>query len=74
MTGTERRIALRKAVFQLVLGVVVLDAVALGIWYATGISHARYNTRMGFTVVWTIATALTVAMLLRRVRRIRMGR
>ena len=72
--GAERRAALRKAVLQLVLGIVVLDAVVIGIWYAAGISHARYNTRMGFTVVWTIATALTVAVLLRRVRRIRMGR
>jgi hypothetical protein len=69
----ERRAAMRKAVAQLVGGVVLLDAVALAIWYGTGMALARYQTRMTFTVVWTIATALTVAFLLRRVRKIRMG-
>jgi hypothetical protein len=75
MTATaERRAALRKAVVQLIAGVVLLDAVALAIWYGAGMAHARYQTRMTFTIVWTIATALTVAFLLRRVRVIRMGR
>jgi hypothetical protein len=69
-----RRNAMRKAVAQLIGGILLLDAVALSVWYGAGISHARYNTRMTFTIVWTIATALTVAFLLRRVRRIRMGR
>ena len=72
--STERRAAMRKAVTQLIAGVVLLDAVALAVWYGTGMAHARYNTRMTFTIVWTIATALTVALLLRRVRMIRMGR
>jgi hypothetical protein len=70
----ERRAALRKAVVRLVAGVVLLDAVALAVWYGAGMAYARYQTRMTFTIVWTIATALTVAFLLRRVRVIRMGR
>ena len=65
---------MRKAVVQLVAGVVLLDAVALAIWYGAGLAHGTYQTRMTFTIVWTIATALTVAFLLRRVRVIRMGR
>jgi hypothetical protein len=65
---------MRKAVAQLIGGILLLDAVALAIWYGAGIAHARYSTRMTFTIVWTIATALTVAFLLRRVRVIRMGR
>lgn len=68
------RAALRKATLQLVLGVVVLDAVALAIWYAGGVSHAATQTRTIFTVVWTMATAVTVAVLLRRVRAVRYGR
>ena len=59
---------------QLVAGVVLLDAVAITIWFGAGMPHARYQTRMTFTIVWTIVTALTVAFLLRRVRMIRMGR
>ena len=65
---------MRKAVAQLIGGILLLDAVALAIWYGAGLAHARYNTRMTFTIVWTIATALTVAFLLRRVRKIRVGR
>ena len=49
--STERRAAMRKAVTQLIAGVVLLDAVALAVWYGTGMAHARYNTRMTFTIV-----------------------
>ena len=69
-----RRAALRKATLQLVAGVVVLDAVALAAWYGGGVSHAAAQTRTIFTVVWLVATAVTVAVLLRRVRAVRFGR
>ena len=65
---------MRKAVIQLVAGVVLLDAVALVIWYGAGLAYRAQQTRMTFTVAWTIATALTVGFLLRRVRLIRLGR
>jgi hypothetical protein len=71
---TERRLALRKAVFHLVLAVVVLDAVALGIYYLGDIEQGSTRTRQIFTVVWAFATAITVAVLLRRVRAIRFSR
>jgi hypothetical protein len=75
-TGTNdpragRRAALRRATLQLVLGVVLLDAVALGIWFLGGVAHAPERTRMTFAVIWTVATAITVAILLRRVRQVR---
>jgi hypothetical protein len=63
-----RRAALRRATLQLVLGVVALDAVALAIYYLGGIATASVNTRQTFVVIWTVATALTVAVLLKRVR------
>ena len=63
-----RRAALRKATLRLVLGVIALDAVALLIYYAGGIVHASTQTRNVFVVVWTVATALVVAVLLKRVR------
>jgi hypothetical protein len=69
-----RRAAMRKAVIQLVMGVVLLDAVALTIWYGAGLPLAPQRTRIVFTLVWTLVTALTVAVLLRRVRVIRLGR
>jgi hypothetical protein len=63
-----RRAALRRATLQLVIGVVALDAAALGIYYLGGIDHAAASTRQTFVVVWTVATAITVAVLLKRVR------
>jgi hypothetical protein len=66
-----RRAALRKATLQLVLGVVVLDAVALGIYYLGGIEHGSTPAKQIFTAVWLVATAFTVAVLLKRVRTIR---
>ena len=73
-TRAERRAALRKATLQLVLGVVVLDAVALGIYYFGGVAHGSTLAKQIFTWVWLVATAMTVAFLLRRVRAIRYNR
>jgi hypothetical protein len=69
-----RRAALRKATFQLVLAVVVIDAVALGIYYLGGIEHGPTQAKRIFTWVWLVVTAVAVAFLLRRVRRIRYSR
>ena len=63
-----RRAELRRATLQLVFGVVALDVVAMGIYYLAGIGHAHERTRTIFVVTWTLATALVVAVLLKRVR------
>ena len=63
-----QRATLRRAVLQLVIGVVLLDAVAMSAYYFAGIATAASRTRMIFVAVWTVATAITVAVLLRRVR------
>ena len=55
---------------QLVLGVVLLDAIALLCYYAA-VVHASHQVKMIFTGVWTVLTALTVAVLLKRVRKAR---
>ncbi|MDB4913733.1 MAG: hypothetical protein JWM95_1377 [Gemmatimonadetes bacterium] len=59
---------LRRATIQLVVGVVLLDALALACYYGFNIAHAVRKTQMTFTVAWTVMTALTVAFLLKRVR------
>ena len=68
-----QRASLRRAVLHLVLGVAVLDAVAMLAYYVAGIEHASYRTRMLFVITWSVATALTVAFLLRRVRAVRLA-
>jgi uncharacterized membrane protein len=66
-----QRSKLRRAVLQLVLGVVVVHSLALAIHYFGGVEQAPPRTRTIFVGVWTFATAITVAVLLRRVRLIR---
>jgi hypothetical protein len=65
---SERRAALRRTTLQLVLGVVLLDAVAIGIYYLADMAHRPSRTQTIFVVIWTAATAITVAVLLKRVR------
>ena len=62
---------MRRAVLHLVLGIVALDALAMGVYYLGGIDHGTARTRMTFTVIWTVSTALVVATLLKRVRALR---
>jgi len=57
---TERRATLRRVTLQLVVGVCALDGLALAVYFLAGIAHAGSHTRMTFSVVWTVATALVV--------------
>ena len=66
-----QRNALRRAVLQLVMAVVLLDAVAMTIFYGVDIAHAATRTRNLFLIGWSILTAILVGILLRRVRKVR---
>ncbi len=66
-----QRGALRRAVLNLIIGVVVLDAVAMSIFYLTGIAHGPERVRWIFVIAWSVATAILVAVLLRKVRAVR---
>lgn len=68
-----KRAEIRRATLRLILAVVALHSVALAVYYLADMAHAASRTRMTFTVVWTFATALTVALLLKRVRQARFG-
>jgi hypothetical protein len=59
---------MRRTTLHLVIGVVLLDAVAIGAYYLSGMAHRPQRTQTIFVVAWTAATAITVAFLLRRVR------
>ena len=62
---------MRRTTLQLVLGVVALDAVAIGIYYLADMAQRPQRTQTIFVAAWTAATAVTVALLLRRVRQAR---
>jgi hypothetical protein len=66
-----QRAALRRAVLNLVVGIVLLDAIAMTVYYFAGIEHAPTRTRWIFVIGWSVITALLAGILLRRVRLVR---
>jgi hypothetical protein len=66
-----QRTALRRAVLKLVMSVILLDAVAMTIFYGADIAHGPARTRNVFLIAWSVVTALLVGILLRRVRKVR---
>lgn len=53
------------------MAVVLLDAVAMTVYYGAGLAHAAPRMRNGFLIGWSIATAIVVGVLLRKVRLVR---
>jgi hypothetical protein len=70
--GALGRAARPPATLHLVLGVGLLDTLAMAGYYVA-IVHAPERTKWIFTAVWTVLTAVVVAVLLKRVRRARHG-
>jgi len=54
--------------------VVVVDVVFFGIYLMAGLGRAAPGVKLGFTVVWTVATLAVVLPRLTRIRELRRGR
>lgn len=65
--------AARRALLRMVILVVVLDAVAIGAYYAAHVARAPIKTQQVFTVVWILAVLAIVAPHLRAIRVARRG-
>lgn len=63
--------ALRRLLLALVLGVVALDAIAIGTYYALHVAAWPARRQMAFTLVWTATTLVVVGVLLARIRETR---
>jgi hypothetical protein len=63
--------ALRSAVLRLVISVIVLDAIAIAIYYAAGIRLRPTSVRYPFFGAWIL---LTLAVVLPGLHRIRVAR
>lgn len=59
---------LRREVLGLVLAVILVDALFIALYYAAGLARSSAGIKLGFTVVWTLATLLVVVRGLTRVR------
>ena len=53
------------------MGVVLLHAVAMTIFYGAGIAHGPSHTRTIYIITWSVVTAVVVGVLLRKVRQVR---
>ena len=65
---TETRAVIKRLLFRLIGAVVVLDVVAIGLYYATDVERLAPRTRMYVTFAWTLATLVVVLYFLRRIR------
>lgn len=63
----------RSELLRLVIGVMVIDIVAIGAYTFGGIGAAAPRTRIAFAAVWTVATLVVVLIGLRRLREARLS-
>ena len=65
---------LKKYLVQLVVGVVVLDAVMMGLYYGFSVPSRPEKTQQAFVGVWVVLTLIVVTTLMKKIRRARLGR
>lgn len=62
---------MRRQLLRMVLLIVAIGAAALTIYQVADLEHARERTTRIFTLAWTVANFIVVAVQLRRIRRAR---
>lgn len=66
MTAVTARKEVRRRFLELVLAVVVVDAIVIGIWRALDIEHASQRDQFRFGVAWMVVTLVVVGIGLKR--------
>ncbi len=64
----------KKYLIQLIVGVVVLDAIMLGLYYGFSVSLRPERTQQSFVAVWVVLTLIVVATRMRKIRQARIRR
>jgi hypothetical protein len=62
---------LKRYLFRLVAGVVILDAIAIGLYYGLHIADRTVNAQKAFTAVWVVLTLIIVTTMMKRIREAR---
>lgn len=70
----DDRGALRREVLTLVTLVVLVDGIFIGIYFAVGLAAASGELKLGYTLLWTLATLGVVLRSLGRIRAARLTR
>jgi hypothetical protein len=61
----------KKYLLQLIVGVVVLDAIMIGLYYGLSVRLRPERTQQIFVAVWLVVTLIVVATLMKKIRRAR---
>lgn len=72
--GADGRRPVRRELLQLVLAVVLVDALFIAGYYLFLLEHGSHPIRIGYTAAWTAVTLLVVLRGLTRIRRLRAHR
>jgi len=64
----------KKYLLQLIVGVVVLDAIMIGLYYGLGVPVRPERTQQTFVAVWVVLTLIIVTTLMKKIRRARRPR
>lgn len=65
---------LKGYLLKLVVGVAVLDIVAIGLYYALHIRDRPSNTQQVFVAIWMVLTLIIVTTMMKRIRQARRRR
>lgn len=64
----------KKYLIQLVVGVAVLDAIMIGVYYGLKVPLRPERTQQTFVAVWVVLTLIVVTTLMKKIRKARMRR
>jgi hypothetical protein len=64
----------KKYLIQLIVGVVVLDAIMVGAYYRLSVPLRPERTQQSFVAVWVVLTLLVVATRMKKIRQARIRR
>ena len=70
----DDRATLRREVLTLVTLVVLVDGIFVGIYFTAGLAAASGGLKLGYTLLWTMATLVVVLRSLGRIRAARLVR
>ncbi|HYD51570.1 MAG TPA: hypothetical protein VEA99_03040 [Gemmatimonadaceae bacterium] len=68
---TDLRRRLQRELMWLVLGIVIVDALAIGAYSVLEMNGRAGGTRLGFTIAWVAATLAVVVPRLQRIKGLR---
>ena len=64
----------KKYLIQLVVGVAVLDAIMIGLYYGLSLPLRPERTQQTFVAVWVVLTLIVVTTLMKKIRQARLRR